>query len=658
MKLVGSTGIGAESASPHSEAHPSGGGRLRRAGATPYNDEAMIQIDAVSKAFGPQVVFEQATAYLQAKTRVGLVGPNGSGKTTLLRMINGEEPPDRGTIRMPGGLRVGYLPQELEQDPNLSVLEAAHRGCYPEHEAKRILAGLGFTAGDYDRPLLSLSGGYRMRVALAHLLLMAPDLLMLDEPTNHLDAETQAWFEQFLLRSRQTVLVVSHDTAFLNRIVTHVWDIYRHAIRTYTGNYERYLATRRAREEQLEAAAQAQEREIARVQRFVDRFRAKATKARQVQSRLKQLERVQQIERERDPKRIRFQFPEPVPSGRQVFDLKGVGKSYGAKTVYRALDFRVERGQRVALLGDNGVGKSTLLKILAGVLSIDHGERQVGYGVTLHYFAQHQADVLNPAHTVLDSLQEVAPHADLPWLRAVAGTFLFHGDDQFKPISVLSGGERSRVALARMLLNPANTLLLDEPTNHLDPASVDVLTDALLDFPGTIIFISHDPVFLTRMATRVVEVEDGRALDYPGDYTYYLWKQEQELEAETEADAQENRRNGHPPVRTRISNPGPQEPDRRELVKGLDRAERRLTDLEATIAEVEERIRARDQDLTRADLYQDHERWHALHLERQQWDADLERLLEEWTRRAAAIDELRQHISTITSRSVPEYPSP
>jgi ATP-binding cassette, subfamily F, member 3 len=658
MKPVGSSGIGAESASPNSEAHPSCGGRLRRAGATPYNDEAMIQIDAVSKAFGPQVVFEQATAYLQAKTRVGLVGPNGSGKTTLLRLINGEETPDRGTIRMPGGLRVGYLPQELEQDPNLSVLEAAHRGRYPEHEAKRILAGLGFTEGDYDRPLLSLSGGYRMRVALAHLLLMAPDLLMLDEPTNHLDAETQAWFEQFLLRSHQTVLVVSHDTAFLNRIVTHVWDIYRHAIRTYTGNYERYLATRRAREEQLEAAAQAQEREIARVQRFVDRFRAKATKARQVQSRLKQLERVQQIERERDAKRIRFHFPEPVPSGRQVFDLKGVGKSYGAKTVYRALDFRVERGQRVALLGDNGVGKSTLLKILAGVLSIDHGERQVGYGVTLHYFAQHQADVLNPAHMVLDSLQEVAPHTNLPWLRAVAGTFLFHGDDQFKPISVLSGGERSRVALARMLLNPANTLLLDEPTNHLDPASVDVLTDALLDFPGTIIFISHDPVFLTRMATRVVEIDDGRALDYPGDYAYYLWKQEQELEAETEADAEENRRNGHPPARMRISKPGPQEPDRRELVKGLDRAERRLTELEATIAEFEERIRARDQELTREDLYQDHERWHALHLERQQWDADLEGLLEEWTRRSAAIDEIRQQISPMTPRSAPEYPPP
>lgn len=629
-----------------SRSYTNGVGRLRRARATPYNGGAMIQIEAISKAFGPQVVFAQATAFLQAKTRVGLVGPNGSGKTTLLRLINGEETLDSGIIRTPGGLRVGYLPQELEQDPNLSVLEAAHRGRYPEHEAKRILSGLGFTEGDYDRSLLSLSGGYRMRVALAHLLLTAPDVLMLDEPTNHLDAETQAWFERFLLRSRQTVLAVSHDTAFLNRVVTHIWEIHRHTIRTYTGNYDRYLTTRRAREEQLEAAAQAQEREIARVQRFVDRFRAKATKARQVQSRLKQLGRVQQIERERDPKRIRFHFPEPAPSGRLVFDLKGAGKSYGAKTVYRALDFRVERGQRVALLGDNGAGKSTLLKMLAGVLPIDHGERLVGYGVSLHYFAQHQADVLNPAHTVLDSLQEVAPHADLPWLRAVAGTFLFHGDDQFKAISVLSGGERSRVALARMLLNPTNTLLLDEPTNHLDPASVDVLTDALLDFPGTIVFISHDPIFLTRMATRVVEIEDGRALDYPGDYEYYLWKQELALEEDTDEDTKENRRNGQPPARVKISKPVPQESDRRELVKALSRAERRVAELEAAVAALEAQMRTRDAELASAELYQDHERWHALHLERQQWDKALERLMEEWARQSETVAESHRQLES------------
>jgi ATP-binding cassette subfamily F protein 3 len=604
----------------------------------------MIQIEGISKAFGPQQVFSGASAFLHAGARVGLVGPNGAGKTTLLRLISGEEVADGGAIRIPKGLRLGYLPQELEQDPGLKVLEATHRGRYPEHEAQRILAGLGFAPQDYDRPLLSLSGGYRMRVALAHLLLTAPDILLLDEPTNHLDADTQAWFEQFLLRSRATMLVVSHDTAFLNRVVTHIWEIHQRTIRTYVGNYERYRQIRQARAAQLEAAAQAQARQVARVQRFVERFRYKATKARQVQSRLKQLQRLRQVERERDPKRVRFRFPEPSPSGRLVFELQGVGKSYGRHTVYRALHFRVERGQRVALLGDNGVGKSTLLKILAGVLPIDHGECLVGHGVTVHYFAQHQADVLNPAHTVLDALAEVAPRAELPWLRAVAGAFLFSGDEQYKPISVLSGGERSRVALARMLLNPANTLLLDEPTNHLDPASVDVLTDALVDFPGTIVFISHDPVFLTRVATRVVEIEDGTALDYPGDYEYYLRKRAQELAAEA-ADEEVAERNGRPSVHASASKPRPQGPDRRDLVKALDRAERRLAEAEDAIAALEARIRRRDQELQGEALYQDHQRWHELHLERQAWDRDLEQLMEAWARQSEEVAALQQRIA-------------
>jgi ATP-binding cassette subfamily F protein 3 len=608
----------------------------------------MIQIEAISKAFGPQQVLNGASAFLHTGMRVGLVGPNGAGKTTLLRLISGEEDADGGTIRLPKGLRLAYLPQELEQDPSLRVLEATHRGRYPEHEAERILSGLGFTRQDFQRSLLSLSGGYRMRVALAHMLLSAPAMLLLDEPTNHLDAQTQAWFEQFLLRSRTTTLVVSHDTAFLNRVVTHIWEIYQQTIRTYVGTYDRYIQARQAREAQLEAAAQAQEREVARVQRFVERFRYKATKARQVQSRLKQLERLQQIERERDPKRVRFRFPEPAPSGRQVVDLQGIGKSYGSKTVYRTLHFRVERGQRVALLGDNGVGKSTLLKILAGVLPIDHGERLVGHGVTLHYFAQHQADVLRPEHTVLEALEEVAPQAELPWLRGVAGTFLFSGDEQYKPISVLSGGERSRVALARMLLNPANTLLLDEPTNHLDPASVDVLTDALLDFPGTIVFISHDPVFLSRVATRVVEIEDGMALDYPGDYAYYLWKRAQDFDAEKDEEDREERRNSRPPVPTPVMKQRVSGPNRRELVKTLDRAERQLANLEGAIATLEERMRARDLELESAELYQDYVRWHALYLERQQWDAELEGLMEEWTSRSAEIDGLRQQVSAST----------
>ncbi|MBI5855076.1 MAG: ABC-F family ATP-binding cassette domain-containing protein [Nitrospirae bacterium] len=469
----------------------------------------MLQIEDVSKQYGPRILLQNAWAHLRPQTRTGLVGPNGAGKTTLLRMILGEESPDKGTIRKRPRLRIGYLPQELELLSGKTVLDAAHRNEYPEHEAKRILSGLGFSEADFARPVENLSGGYRMRVALASLLLSNPDVLMLDEPTNHLDRPTQTWFEQFLLKSGMTILLISHDTRFLDQITTHIWEIHNHRIRECRGNYSTFLEWRAAVDAQESSAAKRQEKEITRVQTFIDRFRYQANKASQVQSRIKQLEKVKRIELTRDPKRVRFKFPEPPASGRHVFELRNIDKQYGEKIIYRNLDFRVERGQRVALVGENGAGKSTLLKMLAGVLEFEKGTRTLGHGVTVHYFAQHQADTLNPEHTILDSLAEISNHAETNFLRGLAGAFLFSGPDQKKPIKALSGGERNRVALARMLVEPANTLLLDEPTNHLDPASVNVLTDAMIDFPGTIVFISHDPTFLMRIATRVVEIDDG-----------------------------------------------------------------------------------------------------------------------------------------------------
>jgi ATP-binding cassette subfamily F protein 3 len=491
----------------------------------------MLQIEGVSKQFAARVLLQDASAHLRPGSRVGLVGPNGAGKTTLLRMILGEESPDKGTIRKRPRLRFGYLPQELETLSGKTILDAAHHDQYPEHEAKRILSGLGFIEQDFGRPVEILSGGFRMRVALAHLLLSNPDVLLLDEPTNHLDKPTQAWFEQFLLQSGMTMLVISHDTAFLDRVTTHIWEIRDYAIQECRGNYTTYLKWRATRDAHQNSAAERQSKEIARVQKFVDRFRYQANKASQVQSRIKQLEKIKRIERTRNVKRVRFKFPEPAASGRHVFDLRGVAKSYGTTIVYTSLDVAVERGQRVALVGENGAGKSTLLKMLAGVLPIDKGSRTLGHGVTVHYFAQHQAESLNTEHTILESLAEVSNQAEMNFLRGIAGAFLFSGPDQKKPIKALSGGERNRVALARMLVEPANTLLLDEPTNHLDPASVDMLTDALSEFPGTIVFISHDPIFLSRVATRVVEIEDGKARDYLGDYEYYLWKKAQELES-------------------------------------------------------------------------------------------------------------------------------
>src|SRR6476646_8130021 len=553
----------------------------------------MLQIEGVSKQFASRILFQDASAHLRPGKRTGLVGPNGVGKTTLIRMMLGEESPDRGTIRKRPRLRLGYRPQELETLSGKTILDATHKNLYPEHEAKRILSGLGFGEADFGRPVENLSGGYRMRVALAHLLLSDPDVLMLDEPTNHLDKPTQGWFEQFLLQSPMTILVISHDTGFLDRIVTHIWDIRQHTIQEYRGNYSKFLELRAERDAQQESAAKRQGKEIARVQKFVDRFRYQATKASQVQSRLKQLDKVKRIELGRDVKRVRFKFPLPPASGRHVFELRGIAKSYGSTVVYENLDFSVERGQRIALVGENGAGKSTLLKMLAGVLDFEKGTRTVGHGVTVHYFAQHQADTLNSEHTILESLTEVSNQAETNFLRGIAGAFLFSGPDQKKPIKALSGGERNRVALARMLIEPANTLLLDEPTNHLDPASVDMLTDALSDFPGTIVFISHDPTFLTRVCTRVIEIEEGNARSFFGDYEYYLWKRAQELESikGNQEDVEPARKGSAASERASSSAPATRSAaaDRRDMSKAQARLEKQIARAETDIAEMETR---------------------------------------------------------------------
>jgi len=611
----------------------------------------MLQIESVSKQYSTKVLLKNATAHLRPGSRVGLVGPNGAGKTTLFRMILEEESPDKGSIRKRPRLRIGYLPQELETITGKTVLDAAHRDLYPEHEAERILMGLGFTEIDFGRLIEKLSGGYRMRVALAHLLLSNPDVLLLDEPTNHLDKPTQRWFEQFLLNSEMTLLIISHDTAFLDRVVTHIWDLRHHLIEEYRGNYSSFKQIRAERDSQRAAAAGRQAKEVARVQTFVDRFRYQANKASQVQSRIKQLEKVKMIEIQRDPKRVKFKFPLPAASGRQVLELQSVAKRYGEKVVYEKVDCSIERGQRVALVGENGAGKSTLLKMLAGALAFEKGTRTVGHGVTLHYFAQHQAETLNPEHTVLDSLSEVSSQAETNFLRGIAGAFLFSGDDQKKPIKALSGGERNRVALARMLVEPANTLLLDEPTNHLDPASVDMLTDALTEFPGTIVFISHDPTFLTRISTRVIEIEEGKARSFSGDYEYYLWKKTQEVESIKEtSDELKGTDRGKTAAPTRAmasqAQAKPSAGDRRDLNKTQARLEKQVARAEAEIAEYETKIKARDFELANPALYKDEStKWSALHLEQNGWKKELVRLTARWETLSAELDGVKQKLT-------------
>ena len=524
----------------------------------------MISVEGISKSYGGQVLFRDLSWRIAERERIGLVGPNGAGKTTICRILAGVDDPDTGRVSQGRSVTVGYLPQEVagavagsvlaealagfdevwalerEMEDIARELETApsdalthrygdvqHRfealgGYRLETKARAILTGLGFRADELARPLAEFSGGWRMRAALARLLLLAPSLLLLDEPTNHLDLEALAWLENFLAGYDGTVVVVSHDRYFLNRMVTSIAELGPAGLTVYPGDYDDYLVEREARRELLEAQARNQAKRIEEVERFIERFRYKATKARQVQSRVKMLAKVERIEVPGAARRIHFKFPEPPRTGRRVATLTGVHKAYGDNVVYRGIDFAVERGDRVALVGENGAGKSTLLKILAGALPFERGERMLGAHVAVHYYAQHQLDALTPTNSALEEIIAAAPDLPHTRLRTILGAFLFSGDAVEKKVSVLSGGEKARLALAKMLVRPAALLCLDEPTNHLDLASREVLEEALALFPGTIVFISHDRYFINRIATSVLHVHHGVLTGYLGTYDDYL----------------------------------------------------------------------------------------------------------------------------------------
>jgi ATP-binding cassette subfamily F protein 3 len=533
----------------------------------------MIQLQNLTKAFGGRTLLDHVTWQITDRERVGLCGPNGAGKTTLLRMMAGLDEPDAGAILKPAALTVGYLPQDGLTHAGRTVFAEAS-GAFtellaikaemhdlegrlgdpaipePEHDAmlarysdlqdrfrlgdgysielktSAVLQGLGFSTADLDRPTDAFSGGWQMRIALAKLLLKQPGLLLLDEPTNHLDLEARNWLETYLNAYPHAVILVSHDRYFLDAVVTRIADLTLRTLTDYPGTYSAYLAAHHARIEALRKAKREQDEEVARIKMFIDRFRYQATKASQVQSRIKLLEKVVPIEVPPERKTIHFDFPVAAKSGRTVLELKGAGKSYGDLTVLRRVDLHVERGDRIALVGPNGTGKSTMMRMLSGAEAPDRGERRLGHNVVPQYFAQDEATRMDPALTVYETLASGSPLDMVPAIRNVLGGFLFSGDDVNKRVAVLSGGERTRLAVARMLLRPSNLLLLDEPTNHLDLDSKDVLLDALMSYGGTLIFVSHDRYFVERLATKIIEVGGGQAMLYPGTYTEFLWHKE------------------------------------------------------------------------------------------------------------------------------------
>ena len=631
----------------------------------------MIQLQDVTKSFGEKTLLEHVTWQVGDRDRVGLCGPNGAGKTTLLKMLAGFDEPDDGVVQKPNALTFGYLPQDglshsgrtvtaeaslalkplldlkaemhaLEErlgDPAVNEQEhdaLLHRysdvqdqfrlcdGYQIELKVATVLRGLGFEPEVQDQLTDHLSGGWQMRLALAKLLLSAPDLLLLDEPTNHLDLDARNWLEEYLVGYPRSVILVSHDRYFLDAVVTHIADLSLRTITDYHCNYSKYLEERDARLERLRDAKRRQDDEVQRVEDFINRFRYQATKAAQVQSRIKMLEKVERIEVPPERQRIHFQFPASAKSGRMVQALKGVRKAYGEKLVLDRVDLHIERGDRIALVGHNGAGKSTLMRMLSGEEAPDAGERNVGHQVVMQYFAQDEATRLEPGLTVYETLSDGSPNQMVPAIRNILGGFLFTGDDVYKKAGVLSGGERTRLAVARMLLRPSNTLLLDEPTNHLDIDSKEVLLDALADYGGTLIFVSHDRYFVERLATKIIEVGNGRAILYPGTYEAYLWSKDQNQAGRagrTGAAGKAGRGSASPPAQPAppAAPAAPAAPaqsygdrkkdsvEKKKRERALKALKDRVTDLEARIADRERAIKQVEQTMSAPEFYGNHE---------------------------------------------------
>ena len=608
----------------------------------------MLTLVDVTKSIGDRVLFSAVNLTIGPQERIGIVGPNGSGKTTLMRLMAGQTPPEKGACQLQKRTRIGFLQQEVPKYTGKSVLEEmlaghdrhddlqrqiaeieerlrnetdpavqeqlAHRQGDLAHEfqniggydmparAQRILAGLGFKDGDHTRPTTEFSGGWLMRLALGRLLLLEPDLLLLDEPTNYLDLESVVWLESYLRNHRGSLLIASHDRVLLNNLSLRILEVALGSVTSYTGNYDEFIRAKEIRLEGLMATQKSQERERKQAQVFIDRFRYKNTKARQVQSRIKRLERMEKIELPQDQATLRFRLPPPPPVGRIVLELRNVAKAYGKQVVYEQLDLTIERGDRLVLVGPNGAGKSTLLKMIAGVLETDRGERVLDRRAKVAYFAQHQVEALTFSNTIFQELEQAAPRLLPEDIRRLMGRFLFSGDDVFKPIEVLSGGEKVRVALAKILADPPNLVLLDEPTSHLDIPSRDTLEEAFNEYEGAIVMITHDRHFIERLATRVIDVGGGTIRTHLGGYREFLEKKAAEEAA--------SRDNGPEPVRETVAAtptpaqapaPAKTKEQKRKEAEARNQRYRRVKPLQKEIAKIESELERMESDAAAMD---------------------------------------------------------